>query len=256
MRRFWLIALSLTVVLIPGRAQQPAQSTGSGQPASEAATKKVNTPTVLNKVDPVFSAEARRKHLNGHCLISLTVDTDGMPQNIKLIRCSDPSFEKTSMDAAAKFRFSQATTQDGKPVSANVFIEIKYRLARETNPWALIHYEINSAPGAVSSEPGADGVYSLTKMATAPTMNTFADRGYGAAAFASDGHNACDVVLTISANGNPSHPQETHCDIPAVEKPALRSLLSSHYLPGKVNGKAVPMRVSVHLEYGGHSPKP
>jgi len=47
----------------------------------------------------------------------------------------------------------------------------------------------------------------------------------------------------------------TNCVRPALEKPAIESLLKSKYKPGMVNGNAVPMRASIHLEYGGDTPK-
>ncbi|MGP8174343.1 MAG: hypothetical protein ACLP7O_07325 [Terracidiphilus sp.] len=37
-------------------------------------------------------------------------------------------------------------------------------------------------------------------------------------------------------------------------QPAAQSLLKSHYKPGSVNGKAVPMQVSIHLEHAGFPP--
>jgi hypothetical protein len=69
-------------------------------------------------------------------------------------------------------------------------------------------------------------------------------------AFYTAGSDACNIVLTISAKGKPSDPQVTSCDRPALEKPAVASLLRSQYKPDRVNGKAVPMRAAIRLEYG------
>ena len=62
--------------------------------------------------------------------------------------------------------------------------------------------------------------------------------------------DACDVLLTISEKGKASEPKVAHCNRPELEKPAVESLLKSDYKPGMVNGKAVPMRGSIHLNYG------
>jgi hypothetical protein len=85
-------------------------------------------------------------------------------------------------------------------------------------------------------------------------MSRFSDEGYGSAAFWSPEKSACDVVLTISAKGKPSDPEVSHCETSSLEKPAVQSLLKSHYKPGSVNGKAVPVRASIHLECGGSPP--
>jgi hypothetical protein len=64
------------------------------------------------------------------------------------------------------------------------------------------------------------------------------------------GNSACDIVITISPKGKASDPQVTHCGNSYLEKPAVQSLLKSKYKPGQVNGRPVPMRASIHLEYG------
>ena len=86
-------------------------------------------------------------------------------------------------------------------------------------------------------------------------MIKFTDEGYGEAAFPLKGNGACDIVLTINAKGKASDPVVTHCDRPALEKPAIESLLKSHYKPGQVNGKAVAIRTSIHLELADLSPE-
>jgi hypothetical protein len=82
-------------------------------------------------------------------------------------------------------------------------------------------------------------------------LEKFSDQGFKAAAFPLVGNPGCDVVLTISAKGKASDPVVTACDKPILEKSAVDSLLKSHYKPGMVNGKAVAVRASVRLEFGG-----
>jgi hypothetical protein len=107
-----------------------------------------------------------------------------------------------------------------------------------------------------ASVPDSDGVYPLTRSVTGPRVIEFSDKGYGQMAFAHEGNSSCDVVLTVSEKGKASDPQVTHCERPELEEPAVDSLLKSQYTPGFVNGKAVPMRGSIHLEYGDDSAKP
>jgi hypothetical protein len=40
-----------------------------------------------------------------------------------------------------------------------------------------------------------------------------------------------------------------------LEKPAIALLMKSEYKPGFVQGKAVPMRATIQLEYGEVNPK-
>jgi hypothetical protein len=98
-------------------------------------------------------------------------------------------------------------------------------------------------------------VYQFTKSVTPPILSKFTDEKYGETAFPLEGNCACDIVLTISAKGKASDPVVTHCERPSLEKPAVQSLLKSHFKPGQVNGKAVPMRASIHLVLADLSPE-
>jgi TonB family protein len=251
-----MIALTMALATGAGRAQQPAPAADEPPLTSELIAKGITPPKPINIVDAHFSDEARRKKISGRCLVSLTVDVNGMPQEISVVRCTDPSFEATSLEAVQQYRFKPATTQEGKPIAIKIEVDINYRLIGHSNPPTPIHYGFNSPPGITTSEPGPDGVYPLTSSVTPPTMTRFSDKGYGDAAFSAKNNGACDIVLTISVKGKASDAVVTHCEWSSLEKPAVQSLLQSHYKPGSVNGKAVPIRASIHLEYGGVSPKP
>jgi hypothetical protein len=112
-----------------------------------------------------------------------------------------------------------------------------------------IHPDFVATQGG-QSEPGADRVYPLTRRATAPRVIQFSDRGYGEMAFVHEGSSACDLMITIDKGGHASNPGVLHCDRPELEKPAVDSLLNSHYKAGFVHGKEVPIRSMVHLYFG------
>jgi len=255
MRRFWMIVLLLVLAASLSYAQQTSRPADNNHPNAQLAKEKITPPKVLRSVDPEFSDEARARHINGRCSVSLTVDESGMPQDIKVFRCTDPSFEESSLDAVAQFRFKPAMKQDGTPVAVYVIIEINYRLSGATGLPIPIHYRFSSPPGTTTSDPGPDGVYQYTKQATPPAIIKFTDEGYGETAFPAAGNSACDIVLTISAKGKAYDPQVIHCSRSVMEKPAVQSLLKSHYKPGQVNGKVVAMRVSIHLEPADLSPE-
>jgi hypothetical protein len=173
-----------------------------------------------------------------------------MPKDIELARCTYSSFAKNSLDTASQYRFKPATTADGRPVPVRIHIEINYRIEGGSNPIIPIHYSFSSPPGLNSSEPGADGVYPLTKLVTPPSMTSFFDEGFGGLAFSSVGKGVCDVVFTISAKGKPSDPQVILCESPTLEQPAVQSILKSRYKPAKFSGKTVPVRASIKIELG------
>ena len=195
------------------------------------------------------------------------------------IHCTDSSFEESTLNAVKNYQFKPATTKDGKSVPVTVpavlqYHQVKFALGLRmivNTRWMPnrnlifdrhmskaeinrelsmpVHYGFIPQRGG-ASVPDSDGIYPLTRSVTAPRVVKFIDEGYGSTAFTHEGNNICDVLLTISTKGKASDPQIAHCERPELEKPALASLLKSLYKPGMVNGKEVPMRASLHLDYG------
>jgi TonB family protein len=256
MRRIWVIALALAFATGIGHAQQSTQQTDPAATAPPVDLETMTPPRPLNNVEAEFPLEAQAKGIDGRCAVSLIVDVTGMPRNLTLLRCNDPAFGKNSLDAAAKYRFKPATRKDGTPIPVQISVDIGYLHLHPgaSYPKALVRYGFFTPPGTTSDLPGADGVYPLTKSVTPPAITKFSDEDYGNEAFRSPGGGACEVVLTISAKGKPSDPSLTHCEQPILEKPAVASLLKSRYRPGTLNGIAVPVRMSIHLEFGGFAP--
>jgi hypothetical protein len=207
----------------------------------------------------------------------------GDPQNIRIIHCTNYSFEQSSLDAVKQYRFKPATTQEGKPVPVMLSLTHRYHSVKYALSLRLIinlpvvpdnHLIIDrhlskadvnrelSMPiryGFIpqqggASEPDSDGVYPLTRNVTGPRVIKFSDEGYGHLAFVHEGNSTCDVALTIDSKGKAFDPQVTHCERQELEKPVVDSLLKSQYKPGMVHGKEVPMRASIHLDYGDDRP--
>ncbi len=256
MRQVWVIAALLALSNIPATTQETAEPQTTAIPDAKAA----NHPVQLMFPEAEFPIEAEREQKEGVCLVSMIVDTSGAPQNLSIVRCSDPMFAENSLAAAARSKFKPATTSDGKPVPVKISVEINFRLAafngsiRNYGLPAQIRYSFITPPGITSFNPDANGVYPLSKTIDPPRMVKFLDDGFGRVALPLDVGVSCDVILTINPKGVPSSPQVTRCDNSILEKPAIASLLRSRYKPGKMNGKAVPVRVSVHLVYNGTVP--
>jgi TonB family protein len=254
MRSVVVIAILFVLIATSGHAQQSALQMDTAAPVPEVDVKTMTSPRLLNSVEPESPSESRAKEMNGRCAISLVVDLDGKPENLKVVRCSDPAFEKSSLDTVAKYHFKPATRKDGTPIAVQIFVTIGYMRLAGGFPATKTRYGLFSPPGTTSDAPGADGVYPLSKSVAPPAITKFSDEGFGNAAFIFPGNAACVVVLTVSAKGKPPNPSITQCDKPVLEKPAIATLLQSRYTPGTVNGAAVPVRMSVRLEFDGFYP--
>ncbi len=87
----------------------------------------VSAPTVLFKVDPEYSEEARKAKYQGTVLLSIEVDTSGRATNIQVVRSLGLGLDEKAIEAVKKWKFKPGI-KDGKPVMVAATIEVNFRL--------------------------------------------------------------------------------------------------------------------------------
>ena len=100
----------------------------------------VTAPRLVNQVYPEYSKEARKKKFNGIVLVGLTVDANGEPTNLHIVRSASDKADEANRDAALsldqkaldcvqKYRFAPATYQ-GKPVPFDLNVEVNFQIVK------------------------------------------------------------------------------------------------------------------------------
>ena len=87
----------------------------------------VSAPSVLLKVEPEYSEEARKAKWQGTVVLSLVVDDQGRPQNLKIVRALGLGLDQKAIEAVEKWKFKPGM-KDGKPVPVMATIEVNFRL--------------------------------------------------------------------------------------------------------------------------------
>jgi TonB family protein len=87
----------------------------------------VSAPVVIYYADPEFSDEARREGFQGVCILTLVVDANGMPQDVRVMKPLKYRMSEKAIEAASKYRFKPAM-KDGKPVPVRVSIEVNFHV--------------------------------------------------------------------------------------------------------------------------------
>jgi TonB family protein len=82
-------------------------------------------PRVIYKVEPEYTEDAREKKIEGTVVLTLTVDHQGLPQNIQVKRALYPSLDQSAIEAARKMRF-QPAMKDGQPASTVITVEFHF----------------------------------------------------------------------------------------------------------------------------------
>jgi TonB family protein len=84
-------------------------------------------PVVKNEVVAEYSEEARRAKYQGVCIVSLFVDLQGLPQNVRVIRPLGMGLDEKAVEAVRKCRFKPAMI-NGVPVPVAINVEVIFRL--------------------------------------------------------------------------------------------------------------------------------
>ena len=84
---------------------------------------------VLYRVEPEYTPDAREKKIEGSVVVTLTIDQQGLPQNIQVKQSLYPSLDQSAIEAARKMRF-QPAMKDGQPVSQFITAEFVFSIER------------------------------------------------------------------------------------------------------------------------------
>ncbi|MGH9620670.1 MAG: energy transducer TonB [Bryobacteraceae bacterium] len=87
----------------------------------------VSEPVLLVKVEPEYSEEARKAKYSGTVMLSIIVDKNGLPRDIKVVRPLGLGLDQKAIEAVSKWRFKPAM-KDGHPVAVQANVEVNFRL--------------------------------------------------------------------------------------------------------------------------------
>jgi periplasmic protein TonB len=87
----------------------------------------VTAPSLLYKVEPEYSEEARKAKYQGTVLLYIEVDSSGHATNIRVQRSLGLGLDEKAIEAVRKWKFAPGK-KDGKPVTVAATIEVNFRL--------------------------------------------------------------------------------------------------------------------------------
>jgi TonB family protein len=98
-----------------------------GDSAGYSVGNGITAPSVLSRVDPEYSEEARKAKYSGSVMLSIVVNADGRADNIKVIKSLGMGLDEKAIEAVERWRFRPGT-KDGVPVRVRAQIEVNFRL--------------------------------------------------------------------------------------------------------------------------------
>lgn len=88
---------------------------------------KTTTPVLIHKVEPQYTDKARSAHISGRSLLSVVIDENGVPRDIKVISPLPDGLEEKAIEAVSQWRFKPAT-RNGVAISTKAQVEVNFRL--------------------------------------------------------------------------------------------------------------------------------
>lgn len=82
----------------------------------------------LVRIAPMYPENARRRSIEGSCIVQFDVTAQGITKNIQILDCASHYFHRSSINAASRFRY-KPRFQEGKPVMVTgVKTRFEYKL--------------------------------------------------------------------------------------------------------------------------------
>ncbi len=109
----------------------------------------VSPPTLIRRVDPEYSVEARKARLTGTVLLRVIVGTDGKASDLKVLRSLGLGLDERAIAAVSAWEFGPGK-KDGQPVNVQAQIEVNFGIL-DKGPkvrWHLARAEFHLPQGA------------------------------------------------------------------------------------------------------------
>lgn len=87
----------------------------------------VTAPSLIYKVEPEYSEEARKAKYQGTVVLYVEVGPDGRARNIRIVRSLGLGLDERAIEAVTKWRFRPGY-KNGTPVTVAATIEVNFRL--------------------------------------------------------------------------------------------------------------------------------
>ena len=147
------------------------------------ASGDVAAPSLISKVEPEYSKEAREKKLSGNVLLSIIVGADGVPRDIKVVSPLGSGLDEKAIEAVSKWRFKPGT-KSGVSVPVQAQVEVSFKLcnpscssspemARDERARSLVNISVHQLRGDLNGKADAKAAFQ--------TMQKAADMDYGPA---------------------------------------------------------------------------
>lgn len=88
---------------------------------------EVSAPVLISAVEPEFSEQARKAKVQGTVLLTLIVDVNGNPNDVRVVRGIGSGLDEKAVEAVKKYKFKPAIFKGGQAVPVSIKIEVNFK---------------------------------------------------------------------------------------------------------------------------------
>ena len=115
--KFFAISLAM-LVTISALAQEPRKI-----------GPDLNPPKLIQKTEPAYTEEVRDAKLEGTVALTLTIDAEGAPKDVSVVKPLGLGLDEKAMEAVMAWKFEPARQKkDNAPVAVKANVEVNFRL--------------------------------------------------------------------------------------------------------------------------------
>lgn len=89
---------------------------------------RVSAPVPIFSPDPHFSKYARKEKVQGVCILGLTLDINGIPHDVHVVKSLETSLDQKAIEAVETWRFKPAMKNGTTPVPVMITVEVDFHL--------------------------------------------------------------------------------------------------------------------------------
>jgi TonB family protein len=108
------------------RADPSTEKTVLPEDRSSGGNQNSTQPRLISSVSPEYSPQARAAKFSGVCVVGLTVDTNGKPTNVRIVKPLGMGLDEMATKAVSQYRFAPSM-RDGAAVPADIKVEVSFR---------------------------------------------------------------------------------------------------------------------------------
>jgi TonB family protein len=223
----------------PASGVSPASGTTS---PSDNAAGQITPPIVITQPSPDYPYEAREKKIGGRCLVSFTVDADGIPRNVRVVNGLEPSLDANAVQTIETWRFKPAIRDGKTPVPFDLTAEVSFRLFNTQKSGSVIAIPARpDEPGTLLSYDGSRVIPPIAIKAIAPKY-PFMDR---VRRISGD----CTLGMIVDSEGVPRNVHVVKSVDPRLDESAVKAVMKWRYKPALKDGVPVPSEMIVIVKF-------